>query len=80
MCPYRIKYLRLIESEARNRGYFHNWVPFALKAAPVIADEIDASVNAKAFLRWLFNEPAAGVADVFPQSRTFSDRQLSIAA
>jgi hypothetical protein len=57
MNSHRVKYLRLIEAEARKHGILSNWVPFALKAAPFIADDRHAGEAAGVFLQWLIRNP-----------------------
>lgn len=56
MPSHRVKYLRLIEEEARRRGNLTNWVPFALETAPSIEDDLHAEQAAERFLRWLLGE------------------------
>jgi hypothetical protein len=57
MSPEHINFLRLVESEARKRRNFSNWLPDAMKVMHFIPDELTAEEAARVFIRWLFREP-----------------------
>ncbi|HWB02304.1 MAG TPA: hypothetical protein VG796_04720 [Verrucomicrobiales bacterium] len=60
MSSDQIKFLRLVEAEARKRGNFTNWVPVAIKVRRFVPGELSAEEAAAIFIRWLFREPADG--------------------